>query len=82
MLSDRVQLSFAEARVEEIKGRPVGVFELAQAGRSRHTYRTQVSLAFSEALSLLGFECSQHRQTLRPSVDGTRSKALRPIGSQ
>ena len=26
-----------------------------------------------------GFECSQHRQTLRRSVDGTRSKALRPF---
>jgi len=25
-----------------------------------------------------GFECSHHRQTLRPSVDGIRSKALRP----
>ena len=29
-------------------------------------------------LGPLGFECSQHRQTLRPSVDGVRSKALRP----
>ena len=29
-------------------------------------------------LGPLGFECSQHRQTLRPTVDGTRSKALRP----
>jgi hypothetical protein len=33
-------------------------------------------------LGRLGFECSQHRQTLRPSVDGIRSKALRPFGSQ
>ena len=30
MLSDRVQLSSAEARVEEIKGGTVGVFELSQ----------------------------------------------------
>ena len=29
-------------------------------------------------LGPLGFACSQHRQTLRPTVDGTRSKALRP----
>ena len=29
----------------------------------------------------LGFECSQHRQTLRPTLDGTRSKALRSFGS-
>ena len=33
-------------------------------------------------LGPLGFECSQHRQTLRPTVDGTRSKALRPFGLQ
>ena len=33
-------------------------------------------------LGPLGFERAQHRQTLRPSVDGTRSKALRPFGSQ
>ena len=31
---------------------------------------------------LLGFDFAQHRQTLRPSVDGTRSKALRPFGFQ
>ena len=30
----------------------------------------------------LWFECSRHRQTLRPTVDGTRSKALRPFGLQ
>ena len=33
-------------------------------------------------LGPLGYECAQHRQTPRPSVDGTRSKALRPFGSQ
>ena len=31
---------------------------------------------------LLGFDFAQHRQTLRPSVDGIRSKVLRPFGSQ
>ena len=31
-------------------------------------------------LGPLGFECSQHRQRLRPSVDGIRSKVLRPFG--
>jgi len=30
--------------LEEIKGGSVGVFELAQTGRSRHTHQTQVSL--------------------------------------
>ena len=33
-------------------------------------------------LGPLGFEGAQHRQTLRPTVDGVRSKALRPFGSQ
>ena len=28
----------------------------------------------------LGFDFAQHRQTLRPSVDGIRSEALRPFG--
>ena len=31
-------------------------------------------------LGPLGYEGAQHRQTLRPTVDGTRSKALRPLG--
>ena len=33
-------------------------------------------------LGPLGFERAQHRRTPRPSVDGTRSEALRPFGSQ
>ena len=33
-----------------------------------------------EPLGPLGFDFAQHRQTLRPTVDGTRSKALRPFG--
>ena len=33
-------------------------------------------------LGPLGHECAQHRQILRPSVDGIRSKALRPFGLQ
>ena len=33
-------------------------------------------------LGPLGYECAQHRRTPRPSVDGTRSKALHPFGSQ
>ena len=36
----------------------------------------------SRPLGPLGYEGAQHRQTLRPSVDGTRSKALRPFGLQ
>ena len=31
-------------------------------------------------LGPLGFDFAQHRQTLRPSVDGVRSTALRPFG--
>ena len=38
MLSDRVELSSAEARVEEIVGGSVGVFELGYPARARtHT---------------------------------------------
>ena len=38
MLSDRVWLSSAEARVEEIKGGSAGVLELGQTARARtHT---------------------------------------------
>ena len=33
-------------------------------------------------LGPLGFDFAQHRQTLRPSEDGTRSEALGPFGSQ
>ena len=33
-----------------------------------------------DPLGPLGFGCSHHRQTLRPSVDGIRNKALRPFG--
>ena len=33
-------------------------------------------------LDALGFECSQHRRTPRPSVERIRRKALRPFGSQ
>ena len=33
-------------------------------------------------LGPLGFEFAQHGQTLRSTLDGTRSKALRPFGSQ
>ena len=36
----------------------------------------------SGPLGPLGYECAQHRQTRRPSVDGIRSKALRPFGLQ
>ena len=36
----------------------------------------------SRSLGPSGFERAQHRRTPRPSVDGTRSKALCPFGSQ
>ena len=44
LLWDRIQLSGAEARVEEIKGGSVGVFGAAQVGARSPTHRTQVSL--------------------------------------
>ena len=43
MLSDRVWLSSAEARVEEIKGGSGGVLDLVQKDLARDTHRTQVS---------------------------------------
>ena len=45
----------------------------------RHERRGQ-----KENISLghLDFDFAQHRQTLRPTLNGTRSKALRPFGSQ
>ena len=33
-------------------------------------------------LGPLGFDYAQHRQTLRPTVDGIRSEALCPLGLQ
>ena len=36
----------------------------------------------SGPLGPLGYECAQHRRTLRPTVDGIRSKALRLFGLQ
>ena len=38
--------------------------------------------SLTSPLGPLGFEGAQHRQTLRPSVDGVHSKALRPFGPQ
>ena len=46
---------------------PVGVQQLAHFDLRR-----------TAPLGPLGFEGAQHRQTLRPCVDGIRSKAPRP----
>ena len=56
-------------------------------GRSEHLARYTLTgnawtFTAEGPLGPLGFEGAQHRQTLRPSVDGVRSKALRPFGSQ
>ena len=40
------------------------------------------SVATPSPLGPLGFDFAHHRQTLRQTLDGTRSKALRPFGSQ
>jgi len=45
-------------------------------------YRTISGVRPLGPLGPLGFECSQHGQTLRPSVVGIRSKAQRPFGVQ
>ena len=60
LLSDRVKLSSAEARVEATKGGSVGVFELAQTGRSRHTHRTQASLYEAHGILWLEYKISDH----------------------
>ena len=52
--------------------------QVREAGEARGGERGRAS----GTLGPLGIECSQHRQTLRPTVDGTRSKALRPFGLQ
>ena len=39
-------------------------------------------VSYERPLGPFGFDFAQHRPTLRPSVDGIRSKALRPFGLQ
>ena len=57
------------------RGTPVRTVPItvARVNRSRELF---------DPLGPLGFEGAQHRQTLRPSVDGVRSKALRPFDMQ
>jgi hypothetical protein len=56
---------------------------LARGGGCFLVSRVALYHTFSSGpLGPLGFEGAQHRQTLRPSVDGIRSKALRPFGLQ
>ena len=45
-------------------------------------HRQRESTQRGRNLGPLVHECAQHRQTLRPSVAGIRSKALRPFGVQ
>ena len=47
--------------------------------QTRPLHANEADRTFRRPLGPLGFEGAQHRQTLRPSVDGTRSKALRPF---
>jgi len=46
------------------------------------TRGSQVVVERRPSLGPLGFECSQHRQTPRPSIERIRRKALLPFGSQ
>ena len=52
-LPDRVELSNAEARVEEIKGDSVGVREAAQVGARSHTH-TEPKSAFMRLMASHG----------------------------
>ena len=73
------------ARGECLKGDPkVGYVKVYSESCHAHIHtRTQVGLYKAHSpLGPLGFEGAQHRQTLRPSVDGIRSKALLPFGLQ
>jgi hypothetical protein len=45
-----------------------------------HDWKCSCHAPCHRPLGPLGFEGAQHRQTLRPSVDGVRSKALHPFG--
>jgi len=65
-----------KARCFESRAKPTLEFTGFKLARFRLKSETEHSLG------PLGFECSQHRQTLRPSVDGIRSKALRLFGVQ
>ena len=47
-----------------------------------HRRRSRKDRRLLQLLGPLGFDFAQLRQTLRPSVDGIRSKALRPFGVQ
>jgi hypothetical protein len=47
----------------------------SMSGKSAATLcRVACCQAKRETIRPLGFECSHHRQTLRPTIDGTRSK--------
>ena len=50
--------------------------------RVRHAAPEHLAHLKRGPLGPLGFDFGQHRQTLRPSVVGIRSKALRPFGVQ
>ena len=64
----------AEARVEEIKGGSVGVFELDPKGTGSHTHRTQVSRSEAHGIPWLEHKISNHgyptRYKVRGIVDG------------
>ena len=65
MLSNRVELSSAEARVEELKGGSVGVLQLIHPDRARHTHRTQISRPEAHGIPWLEQKISNHGYPIR-----------------
>ena len=66
-------------------GGPIACHVLVQNSRFLKIFFVEIGPVFPQPLyksplGPLGFEGAQHRQTLRPSVDGVRSKAPRPFG--
>ena len=60
----------------------VGQSDGSRGGELQTLFGTEGSSPELSAAGPLGFEGAQHWQTLRPPVDGTRSEALRPFGSE
>ena len=60
----------------------VAVLDTVHVESIRRAGNQSIQMVLMRPLGPLGFEGAQQSQTLRPTLDGTRSKALRPFGSQ
>jgi len=74
--ADLPTLALETPGIEPELDRDIGVL-LSNNQRQHRTLHIE-----NQTLGLLGFERAQHRQTLRPIVDGARSKDPRPFGLQ